>query len=70
MSWIIARGYANGNRLAIVATTLNAEGATGKLTVPGYRFVESESIGQVEVAAKGSKLTLGKNGITVLIFEK
>ena len=67
---IIARGYANGNRLAIVATTLNAEGASGKISVPGYKYVESASIGDVKVMAKGSKLTLGQNGITVLIYEK
>ena len=67
---IIARGYTNGNRLAIVATTLKAEGAKGKIAVPGYRFVESSSIGDVTVSQNGSKLTLGQNGITVLIYEK
>ena len=67
---IIARGYANGNRLAIVATTLKAEGAKGKINVPGYKFVECSSIGEVKVSKDGSKLTLGQNGITVLIFEK
>ena len=67
---IIARGYANGDRLAIVATTLEAEGASGKITVPGYKFVEHSSIGDVRVGKGGSKLTLGQNGITVLIFER
>ena len=67
---ITARGYANGNRLAIVATTLSAEGAKGKISVPGYKFVESSSIGDVKVGKDGSKLTLGQNGIVVLIFEK
>ena len=67
---IIARGYANGNRLAIVATTLKAEGAKGKITVPEYKFVESSSIGDVKVSQNGSKITLGQNGITVLIYEK
>ena len=65
-----ARGYANGNRLAIVVTTLAPEGASGKISVPGYRFVESSSIGDVKVSSNGSKLTLGQNGITVLVFEK
>ena len=71
---IIARGYANGDRLAIVATTLSPDGATGKITVPGYRFVEHSPIGDVKVSASAgssaSKLTLGQNGITVLIFER
>ena len=66
----MARGYANGNRLAIVATTLCEEGASGKITVPGYKFVEASSIGDVKVSANGSKLNLGRNGITVLIYEK
>ena len=67
---IIARGYVGGDRLAIVATTLEADGASGKISVPGYRFIESESIGDVRVRADGSKLTLGQNGIAVLIYEK
>ena len=67
---IIARGYSNGDRLAIVATTLNENGAKGRLTVPGYRFVECSSIGDVKVSANDSKITLGQNGITVLVFEK
>ena len=71
---IIARGYANGNRLAIVATTLDAEGASGKISVPGYRFVEHSSIGDAKVSASAgssaSKLTLGHNAISVLIFER
>ena len=65
---IIARGYANGNRLAIVATTLAEEGASGKIDVPGYRFVESSSLGDVFVNA--GRLRLGQHGITVLIYEK
>ena len=67
---IIARGYVSGDRLAIVATTLETDGASGKISVPGYRFIESESIGDVRVRADGSKLTLGQNGIAVLIYEK
>ena len=67
---IIARGYAGGDRLAIVATTLNAEGAKGKLSVPGYRFVEYESIGSPKISGNGTKLTLNQNDIVVLIFER
>ena len=67
---IIARGYAGGDRLAIVATTLQPAGASGKISVPGYRFVEYESIGDVRVRADGSKLTLGQNGIVVLVYQK
>ena len=67
---IIARGYAGGDRLAIVVTTLNAEGAKGKLSVPGYKFVEYESIGSPNVSGNGSKLALNQNDIAVLIFER
>ena len=65
---IIARGYTNGDRLAIVATTLCEDGASGKISVPGYKFVESSSIGEVKFNA--GRLKLGQNGITVLIYEK
>lgn len=67
---IVARGYANGNRLAVVATTLADKGAKGKISVDGYRYVESSSIGDVKVSSNGLKLSLAKHAITVLIFEK
>ena len=66
----IAEYREGGNRLAIVATTLSEDGASGKISVPGYRFVESRSIGNVTVNRTGTKLSLGQHGITVLIFEK
>ena len=67
---IIARGYANGDKLAIVATTLEDGKTTGKISVPGYRFAESSSIGNVKVSSNGSSITLDKNAITVLVFER
>ena len=67
---LVARGYANGDRLAIVVTTLEDAGASGRISVPGYEFVECSSIGDVKVSADGTKLDLGQNGITVLVFEK
>ena len=67
---IIARGYTGGDRLAIVATTLNAEGAKGKISVPGYTFVEYESIGSPKISSNGSKLYLNQNDIVVLIFKR
>lgn len=67
---VIARGYANGNRLAVVATTLEQDGAKTRIDVPGYRFVESSSIGDVKVSSNGRKLCFGQHGITVLIFER
>ena len=66
---IIARGYKNGNRLAVVATTLCENGAKGRIEIPGYRFIESSSIGDVKVSASGERLSLGQHGIVVLIFE-
>ena len=65
---IIARGYTNGNRLAIVTTTLNTHGAKGKINAPGYKFVESSTIGDAKV--KGSSLSLAHNAMAVLIYEK
>ena len=67
---VITRGYANGDRLAVVVTTLDENGAKGKLSVPGYEYKECSSIGDVKVSSDGSRITLGKNGISVLVFEK
>jgi hypothetical protein len=46
---IIARGYVNGDRMAIVATTLADGQTSGKLDVPGYDYIENSSIGNVKV---------------------
>ena len=67
---VITRGYANGDRLAVVVTTLDENGAKGKLSVPCYEYKECSSIGDVKVSSDGSRITLGKNGISVLVFEK
>ena len=67
---ISARGYRNGDSLAIVVTTLCEDGAKGRLDVPGYRFVEHSAIGDVKVSSSGTKLSLGQHGIAVLVFEK
>ena len=65
---IVARGFASGSRLAVVATSLREGTRTGRIDVPGYRFVESRTIGQARV--RGGRISLGQHDLAVLVFEK
>ena len=65
---IVARSYTNGNRMAVVATSLADKKQKGKLTVPGYKPVESRTIGKASV--KGGSIVLEKNAVAVIVFEK
>jgi hypothetical protein len=70
---IDARCFTNGNRLAVVATQTNAKPVEGKVMVNGYRFIESSIVGEGKVSKGNSgeqNISLGKNGLLVLIFEK
>ena len=65
---IVARSYSAGDRMAIVATYTGDGKTNGTLDVPGYRFVESRTIGPAKVSR--GRLSLGQNGLAVLIYEK
>ena len=67
---VIARGYANGDRLAIVVTTNEEGGAGCRLDVPGYEYIECSSIGDVKVSSSGKDISMDQYGITVLIYER
>jgi len=70
---IKARSFINGNRMAVVATHNKDLTASTKITVPGYRFKESSVIGDVKitnVSENKQELTIGKNGLGILIFER
>ena len=69
-----ARGFANGDRLAVVTTQSAVKEASAHLRVPGYGFVESGTVGDVGVtAARGdaaAAVRAGRDGLAVLVFEK
>lgn len=68
---IEARAYVNGDGMAIVATrTQQGEAAKGAIEVPGYRFVESSTLGDARVSADGREVTLGQYDLAVLVYEK
>jgi hypothetical protein len=69
---VAARGFANGNRLAVVVTQSAEKTATTRICVPGYAFVESDCVGdmKVEAAADGVTVQAGRDGIAVLVWQK
>lgn len=72
-SLIKARSFVNGNRMAIVMTHRSGDRKMTRITVPGYRFIESDGVGDQTVAGGASEkkqVTIGKNSISVLIYEK
>ena len=66
---IEARSYINGNRMAIIMTHKQNKALTANLQVPGYRYVESDCVGEATVMNE-SHVTIGENGLLVIIFRK
>jgi len=70
---VAARGFTNGDRLAVVVTQSAERTAQTRIRVPGYAFVESDSVGEmkVEPATDGGQMVqAGRDGIAVLIFKR
>ena len=68
---IEARAYTNGDGMAIVATRTEAgEPVSSGIEVPGYRFVESATLGKARVSSDGGEVTLGQYDLAVLIYKK
>jgi Domain of unknown function (DUF6259) len=68
-----ARSFINGNQMAVVMTHESPESKLTQISVPGYRYVESTGIGAVTVGNKTNKkqsITIGKDGLVVLIYAK
>jgi hypothetical protein len=40
------------------------------ITVPGYRYVECQTLGKGKVSTDGKKVELGQYDLAVLLFEK
>jgi len=68
-----ARGFVNGDRLAVIATQSSEPTATTRVRVPGYAYVESDVVGAVTVesASDGAqKVSVGRDGLAVLVYRK
>ncbi len=65
-----ARCFENGGRLAVVATSECAARQKVRLDVPGYRFLETATLGDASVSRDGLRLKLGRHGLAIIIFEK
>ncbi len=67
-----ARAFVNGDRLAVVVTQCHRPEESGRVTVPGYKYVSADGVGDysVESQASGGKVRLGRFGLAVLVFQK
>ncbi len=67
-----ARGFANGDRLAVVVTQSAEKNASTRICVPDYAFIESDGVGgmKVENGAAGVEVQAGRDGISVLVFKR
>lgn len=67
---ITACEFAGSDRIAIVMTSEQSGKQKAHLDVPGYSFVECETLGDASVSASGKRVVLGQYGLAVLIFDK
>ncbi|MEE3375961.1 MAG: hypothetical protein VZR22_04575, partial [Candidatus Cryptobacteroides sp.] len=65
---LTARSYTTGDRLAVVVANTTDEEQKGRITAAGMRCTDSRSIAPARV--NGTHVSLGPNGLAVLIFEK
>ena len=65
-----ARSFVNGSSLAVVVTSEEEKNQSTRLSVPGYKYIDCGTIGKAKVSANGKKVSLGKHGLAVLVFEK
>jgi len=67
-----ARGFANGDRLAVVVTQSTEKTAATRICAPGYAFVDSDGVGEmkIEKAGDGVAVQAVRDGIAVLVFKR
>ena len=65
-----ARSFVKDGSLAIVLTSEEDKVQKTHLEVPGYKFRECGTIGSAKVSRNGKKVSLGKHGLVVLVYEK
>ena len=65
------KSFVGEKRMAVVATNeFDDNLLSTTISVPGYRFVESSTLGSAKVSNDGKKIELGKYDLAVLLFEK
>ena len=66
-----ARAFVGQDRMAVVVANQTSERTQkAKIKVPGYRFVEASATGNGKVSRDGSKVTLSRYDMAVLVFER
>ena len=65
---VVARSYTAGNKIAVVATSLQDRKQKTTISVPGYRFSEGRYLDGTPI--KNGSVALSHNSLAVLIFEK
>ena len=66
-----AKAFFGEKRMVVAATNEFNKGVlTTDISVPGYRYVESQTLGNGKVSPDGKKVTLGQYDLAVLLFEK
>ena len=64
-----AKAFVGKNRMAVIAINeTSAKPQETRISVPGYKYAGHSSIGDATVT--GDKVTLGKHGVAVLIYDK
>jgi len=70
---ISARSYLSGNKIAIVMTHDKKKTVTTDLVVTGYHFKEADGVGEInliQTADNKHLVSVGQNGLAVLVFQK
>ena len=66
-----AKAFVGEKRMAVVATNEFDKGILStSISVPGYRYVECQTLGNAKVSADGKHVELGQYDLAVLVFEK
>ncbi len=66
-----AKAFFGEKRMVVAATNEYEKGVLATdISVPGYRFVECQTLGNGKVSADGKRVELGQYDLAVLLFEK
>ena len=66
-----AKAFFGEKRMVVAATNEFDKGTIStNIAVPGYRFVECQTLGGGKVSADGKHVELGQYDLAVLLFEK
>ena len=66
-----AKSFFGEKRMVVAATNEFDKGVlTTEISVPGYRYVECQTLGKGKVSADGKRVELGQYDVAVLLFEK